>query len=1665
MPFTDPVSSISGRNSRASNVSAATGASRSLRSPPPMGSGADTLANAGVLSMLKTSTDTGDIGALSFNSTRLPSMPYRNGQRRQQSSRTSGGSHPYPGGSNSHNNYAASVTSRVSSATRDWETGSNGRRGSMTSMQTMPTFISDTQPSVMSGGHPGRPMGLGPIPSSGGHRDSRSYSLTNAVPSSQLPRHKSATSLKSQGHEPRRYNGQPPPMPEIRPPYAYPTRLKRPGYRSPSPALSDTYAQSQPPPPLPQQHMHRRPQAPPVPPLPRPPMPTYHSEYGQEHPVDPAYLNVPPPSRAMSVSPVMPYEQMPPPQPHFNYRPGPLKPAPPNAPMQHPGHRPPPPHPPQQAYGPPRPVYNPAAYPTQPQHRRGPPPSPNVGPMAHHIFHNAARLARQLPQRTDTPMTDVGAPSSDPPSSGTAPTTSSPPTPKDQTTIHVVVDPAFIDPTLTDLPESTSDPVIPAKYFDYIDGLEKAAGDSEIEVHHPSVPPSGFVQRVKAMLESRAAADAAAKKEAEREHERGESERALEVYELAVPDATRVTVLEEFDAPVELPASPVLVAEMPASPVKSMHRLTRDMVKAELAPSTTEVEPSSKVVVIETPSPLKPSEETACHDDHDTFEPSSLKEECLDDEASLPSSPPDMQHKGSVTESVTSTGAQSKVSGMDFAIHFSPPSETEATATDLGETETESRDPFALDADTITAQHKEAKDGGSSPGPDDDPQEPVSPLLPGETVDRFSAVSPLHEETAGIDETIMASKNDSSPSENRAKRPQRITINDENLAPPTPRTPRGYSKSVHLPQPNGTPTETNNSNRLSLPADLSQIGETTVNTTTDAMTDVAVRFSLPQNTVTLGKPQIVHIASSTPPKDDPAPLKSAIHVPERQRRHGSVTFEDEVAPLKINTKTDQHRQSQSLGAIALRNRSQATRGPSPFEEQSDSDHGSRDSTTDLRYSGINFIRNKYPSTHLPGLKEESSEDMSINTHRQSTDIANGLQFQLPARIAAVKAMQERRQQELQDKAKLHQGRHRPHPDAGRPLGETRDLPSLNFSRMDLIDKLNEALQVRTSKSLEVVRRRDFSAIYHPSPQRPQSTDPAIWDRYTSFFNKPEDFPAEVEEEERPSEGDEVVVDEEAPAEESKPDSRRQSKTVSEAESSKRPLSPEERMLNVATQVNRLSIPSVNGLSERLSELLPCLKDLNLDTVLAKDLQLAHTLDDIHQLGQTPAHARPGTVLSTRTSAGFRTLAERAEEIVKNGTHDSVLPLRALALNKELPPLPGSLSLDKVSALTSLEGKASYLSGSISAPSDITNLLERPALVLLRGGKTPLTEDDVQRLLPPEMNPIARGSKRSLVVSSLSSRPWNLDENYPWARSNLHIDLTAPDQAHHREGLAAEVARHRGTKSLDCTVTGDLLGNTTSGIDIGSITTDIDPTASVTTLQLTGVSTQHARKHSKRTMLGSIKHKMGLSRSHHDDTTSRSLPTSPGLRSADEPTHNPGDRYPTTALTPPVGFNLDEVRSYFSDDSSESNKERTKTPKGRRWTGLKSKHKAHNQNNKCNDNLEGQRAHSLDAGLAASHPYDAGSLAHDRAGIDHSAFSSSAAAGAGGNTLLDGIGMGKTEFRIKRFGEKLRVLFAKGGELLRSLSTRSSRGGGVVGGRGVAARERDEWLSDSLYSGV
>lgn len=1281
-------------------------------------------------------------------------------------------------------------------------------------------------------------------------------------------------------------------------------------------------------------------------------------------------------------------------------------------------------------------------------------PMPTVGPMAHQMFHNAARMARTLPQRTDTPMTDIGPPSSDPPSSGSAPDSSNPPTPKDHTTIQVVVDPAFINPDLVDLPDSSSEPVLPAKYFDYADGLEKPIHEPDVEVAHPSVPPSGFVQRVKAMLESKAAAEAAARNDMEKasrqdnvyeldvDHEQEEVSELAELHELAANETPRFTTIEDFEAPVELPASPVKVAELDAveaSQRQSTQRITRELVKAELGPSSADNTMLQYLPDDTTTNLIVTMQQQHEREMPQTIEPANEQKQDVGMLQSPSHEPAEIQRQDSVTgTATTASGERSIPTAMGYAMRFSGPVDSTVASE-----ETQSKDPFALDADTITIQQQQAKEASrtdtrheikasTTPEPPRDLEHdsdmertPVSPLRSDEEIiNRTSAVSPLQTETLGIDETLRLAADDRTETTGDDEHSQPESSEpEETIRPPTPRTPKTYSKSVQI-QPSVTITDSNSTgtNRFSLPGDLSTVGDTTLNSASDMVTDVAVRFSLPQTTITVGRPQIVDVSNGSTP-DKPKVELTAFqkqHADLRAARRSSVTFADEIAPLNINKKIEPHRPLQSSSEASANKGKSIIRKPSPREDTIDTIRRPRDSTTGSRYSNANntnAVGNRFGSTHLPGLKEESVEDMSISEYKRSSDTS---QFPLPARIAAVKAMQERRLQESADKVKARR-QARQH---NRSLADTRDLPSLNFSRIDLIDRLNEALEIRPAKSMEVVRRRDFPGIYCPSPQRPQSTEP-LRERYMSFFSKPDEFSGIMDD---PSHSDDELDPEPETEKALVPALQIQETTeVEGVEPAKRPLSPGD-FLDFASQIQRLSVPTVTPLSDRLSELIPGLRNLS-------NLQLDSLFQDGMQIGQNGELGRPDTVMTNRTSAGFRTLAERAEEIVKNGTHDSMAQLaRSLGLNKELPPLPESASADEISSSTiSPDGKHSYLSGSASAPSGLGKDPTRPTSALLKA-KAPATEEEVAQMLPKEMNPITRNAKRFMILSQPSSRPWNLDENYPWAENKVEIDLVVPSKAHTRNSFASEVLRERRTKSLDLTAPIEAT-ETTNGIDIGSITTSHLPSsASITTEQLTGITPKHVRKISKRSIIGSISKKFGLSGRNttvDEDTTTKSLPKSPlPRRASTHQSHKPGDRYPTSGLTPPAGFNLDEVRSFFSDNSSE--RDRTASFR-KRLTHFKGKGKA--------VRMDQSRVHSFDGNTT----YDAGSLAEARLGADSRA-----------NTY-DGIGMSKAEFAIKRFGEKVRHLFAKGGELIRSLSTRTTNK------KRHEVRTQDEWLADSLYS--
>jgi hypothetical protein len=1362
---------------------------------------------------------------------------------------------------------------------------------------------------------------------------------------------------------------------------------------------------------------------------------------------------------------------------------------------------------------------------------------------------------------------------------------------------------------LADLQDSPSEPLLSVKYFEYADGLYRNPSEAELEAVQPALPTTGFVQRVRAMLESKATVDTSAVAAAKNvialpktapevvltevhELEAGEMQREIsaqnqELYELAANDALQYILEEEAQDPVELPASgpeiPQTIPELEVidaterpSDITS-HRITVQMVRTGLGPGSVASDETGNVHEDAAASSTNGERDKQTDDDSADERPPHLL-----DSRPVMAPPAELSNyphlpKPRVVSNTTVSGDATLPSEAKYAMRFTSPADSNADSD-----ETQSENPFALDADTMTIEHQNQEAAATAASKksrlSNDTHkyavevtenvttnllkvtlDPVSPLGSDENVQRFSAVSPLP--------SSQIADNQRAISETIADMPGAFPDAEEIASTQNePQTPKAHVK-VAWQRPATDTSDSNVDNHISLPGNTSTFSESTANNTSDVVTDVAIRFTLPSDaTANIARPHVDSVSTGPTPEEGNADIPPSLRRGQMTRtsRRTSISFANEVAPLNINKRVEPHQRAQSAGAGPLITGQTITRKPSPLNDAVEISRAPLEQTTDVRLPGTasNFnppSHSRFGSPQLPGLKEESAEDMS-HIHKETDEETP--RFPAPNRFAAMRAMQERR---LAESAKSSGDGHtkKPRRDTARlfnrPLADTKDLPSLNFSRTDLIDKLNEALEVvpppRDAKSMEILRpatQHRFSGILCPSPQRPQSTEP-LRERYTSFFCKPEDFSCFDVVDFEDGEGDAVANGE---ADED-PNGSQDDATPKPNDIGSRPAAQAE-LLEFASQINRLSIPSVNGLSERLSGLIPGLR--NLQNFHFEDILGSSTGRESTGILWDGENMRPGTVLSTRSS-GFRALAERAEEIVKNGTHDSIVPKSNTALDKELPPLPGTMSAeDYLAASVAGWKKQPGLTTSVSAPSDL-NQGSRPASALTTF-KSPATAEEVLDLLPTGMNPIARNAKRSMILSQPSSRPWNLDENYPWAESKVDIDLSNPSESHVRDISGAEKGLGRITghsfAAGDLSTTHETVDLTTEqqGIDIGSITSathhNQHDNASITTEQATGASTtsHHHRKHSKRSIIGSITKRIvgGLkSRAPTEDSetlnsTSKSpVPPYEQHTSIDGlPAHRPGDRYPTSGLSPPLtglNLNLDEVRSFFSDNSSD--KEHNSSFR-KRLTNLKkvggggshrSKNKGlrldrssirhlhllhhhHRNASSTNPRHHFHRGHHSFDGTGhttATSTYEVDPTAtttslpgtpttlnyHQHLGsapaIPISSSTAALATAATTATMpypasLGGthgvvVGMGKTEFHLKRFGEKLRHLLARSGDLFRSFSAsaKGGRSGGdrvfaarkvLVGGRrerrgrGRAEYDDDEdWLADSVYSGL
>lgn len=633
--------------------------------------------------------------------------------------------------------------------------------------------------------------------------------------------------------------------------------------------------------------------------------------------------------------------------------------------------------------------------------------------------------------------------------------------------------------------------------------------------------------------------------------------------------------------------------------------------------------------------------------------------------------------------------------------------------------------------------------------------------------------------------------------------------------------------------------------------------------------------------------------------------------------------------------------------------------------------GDANSTTDLRFSALGF---RPLTRQLDDVKEEPGLECSSIDLRSST-----FKFPLPQRKSSLAHFEEfrlsresrrnasgesgkevafrTRSRALSEQQAAKDSPSRP-PSGVMSLGDLRSIPSLHFSRVDLFSKLNDALDFQRDPSIDEDRPAEEGS------SRPASTL-VMRQKYRSFFesldNMACDLPTALKAHQEKAEREQEAASAEGS----------QSRVKQVVLPKIKQWTPDD----LIAELDRISIPSINGLTQRLSEMIPSLRRYygEQGEGLDEDETVKTALDEIRRLGHEliPELSECGSSMSEYESA------------------------EGAALSKS----SASLGTAKSSSTASFKGRCR----SASSPGEVPNIplaeLEAPSPVLLRS-----------QSLSDGNTGLSRAEKRrSLLSSPPESRPWNLDTSYPWADTLPVIDISLPAPTLRRDHIKPRPSKLRLRD--DIIDNGEITGEVAS---IATATIDTSETASGAD---TFSNTLSRRRISKRSILGSLSRRIKLPRATSIDNSGYA--TAPDILRGEDRTVDPGDRYPTTGLSPPSALNIDEVRSFFSDDSSHMGEDDIRRPTLRkRLTNLKTKIPPMSRTHSAMENRAPpvgpivRRSNSL---FFARVPSKTGNAYGIEARLDEAE------------------GMPRTEFQAKKLMNRMKTLWYKGGELLRTLS--------------------------------
>ncbi|KAF2263554.1 hypothetical protein CC78DRAFT_603788 [Lojkania enalia] len=1534
MPLTDRDANGSGRTSRASNLSVG---SRGMQKGSGPGGRSDLLANVGVMSMLRTGTEIGDVEALTYDTSNM--MPRGLPRRGGASSRPSSAS-------------SLSNASRRTSNHQAWPSASSGARRSLKSRESnIPQYVADTlSPTIVN--FPGSsPL----IPRSRASRDGngRSFSMTHSSqPAFALSSNRSYSSLGAHDH-----------LPRPRSPYRYPVKLRRPGYRSVSPALSDITGTQ------------------------------YRRSYGNPGQIR---LKTPPEMAA-----------------HHNER------------VQLGGYS------------------GRNALPTLPgaSHvdARPVPPRPHTAVGQTRVVHRSAKGSTSSGSSNRRTDSDVpSAPSSDDPS---------PPTPQGGASMEVLVHTAtrniLSDGMAADMKGSET---IGPLYYDYSEQFER----DQYVLPTPEAVPTGIVRHIKTQLEERVTAE-------------------------QVPKKIDDSVVQEI---AELPGSEVVsVAELPASPVPQ--RITRDLVRAALRPASMTGDISVSVSSTEgkeasaSATKLAQGTDVGLAKEQISKELISAQENDGNRQSVLSHPSPSIVDSSTVEvalrySSPIASGTEDGMSdlldgyqhtetkqGLDTArndiahdvaektsSHTPQSSDQQSfkSCTDLGEQPCKDTDAksFKTCKDTVTPERSASLPASRLPSmnaiaTDVEVKRPISeippppspsklirkqlPVPPGKSsFSKSQSLACVHRTRSRQGSTVTSISSSIENSTKKAPPPvpprasstsreaqhsqaaqnfllrltgaRRFSKNRSSLkkksAKREPAQSSGSSdhvpKFIELPQVSITKgpslgktsaareSSVRRKTRLEMQSDspipaVGNAGEkastssTPLNsrvshigpTTPIAKFEGGERGPLAQLPINCSGHSAHQHSFSTPvvPLLEPSSLYS-VEDPTKASRVQS-------SPVALPQFTDNHRcESQSTTDLVWQGHKSVHLLPvKPLDPQSCRNSGQDDSTTDLRLSTYN----KYSPHHLPDVKEESHEDSSLNT--SASNLKNS-SFRFPVSgLSPVRASID--EPAFHVRAPSAQSIHKS------SLAKSRGLPSMNFSNMDLAKMLSEALGIRVRSRSFDTGLMDIQVPSHTSPPRP-STAGEYREKYRSVFaglDAPDKVCNAV-----------------------------QTTTIMDIVSANRPCTPSDLL----AEIDKLTIPSVGGLTQRLSEWVPSLRqEFRFEEDSEPDLDdeiIEHALEELSEVGPT----------SKRSSARLRPMPGSPHLVIV----DDDLYQELTGKEKEGAGAGAGVDGEVTQEIATEPGatKAGDVNR-VQLGTHVVAELETPSFSVLRARSLSAGHHDLRPSLESRLS--SKRSLRSLrsTPTPTDTRPWNSDKNYPWATiPSIDISLPGPTTLRGSPRPGPSPLRGRVSESPDA--------NTPA--PIGSLASPKTPLYK----PIMDGSPAHTRRQSRLSFFTYNK-RLGLPTTPCFDTNG--FPTGPIHVSGGDQTHEAGERYPTSALKPPVDTNFS--RSRWSDDTSEDESHLVMPRKSKLKNSLKARFVMANRSQVALAEANPTENNTLPTRDTQDDPLEdgneyVGDLSSRR------------------RTFSNAKGMSNSTFQGRRLIEKLRKWWHRSSEMLRNISGRRPR---------------------------